>query len=214
MRNRFGSLSIYALTLGAGLISTSFPGGAQAPTPGSLFRPGANLADSSRDVRASQVGDIVTILVSENVSAVASGATNASRKSSATANVTSLAGVSSVRIAKLGNLLGTSGNQSLQGSGQTSRNMTVTTTLSALVVGVTPAGNLLVQATKDISVNSERQTMVVEGMVRPEDLTSGNVVQSQQVADLQVHVNGKGVVGDAVRRPHGLYRLLLGLLPF
>jgi flagellar L-ring protein precursor FlgH len=31
---------------------------------------------------------------------------------------------------------------------------------------------------------------------------------------MEIHVNGKGVVGDAVRRPNVLYRFLLGLLPF
>jgi flagellar basal body L-ring protein FlgH len=51
-------------------------------------------------------------------------------------------------------------------------------------------------------------------MVRPSDLTTANTVLSNQVADLQVQVNGKGVVGDAIRRPHFMYRMLLGLLPF
>jgi hypothetical protein len=39
-------------------------------------------------------------------------------------------------------------------------------------------------------------------------------VRSDRLANLEIHVNGKGVVGDAIRRPHFLYRLLLGLLPF
>jgi flagellar L-ring protein precursor FlgH len=39
-------------------------------------------------------------------------------------------------------------------------------------------------------------------------------VLSTQVANLQIRVNGKGVVGDAIKRPFFLYRLLLGLLPF
>jgi len=31
---------------------------------------------------------------------------------------------------------------------------------------------------------------------------------------MELRINGKGVVGDAIRRPNFLYRLLLGLLPF
>jgi len=31
---------------------------------------------------------------------------------------------------------------------------------------------------------------------------------------MEIQVNGKGVVADAVRRPNFLYRMLLGLLPF
>jgi flagellar L-ring protein precursor FlgH len=45
-------------------------------------------------------------------------------------------------------------------------------------------------------------------------VSTTNTVTSAQIANLEVSVNGKGVVGDAVRRPFILYRLLLGLLPF
>ena len=54
----------------------------------------------------------------------------------------------------------------------------------------------------------------MHGLVRAADLNPFNVVPSNRVADLQVKVNGKGVVGDAVKRPFILYRILLGLLPF
>ncbi len=51
-------------------------------------------------------------------------------------------------------------------------------------------------------------------MIRPVDLTTNNIISSNQIANLSLQINGKGVVGDAIRRPHFLYRLLLGLLPF
>jgi flagellar L-ring protein precursor FlgH len=50
--------------------------------------------------------------------------------------------------------------------------------------------------------------------VRPADLGPNNVVPSDLIAQLEVSVNGKGVVGDAIRRPFILYRVLMGLLPF
>jgi flagellar L-ring protein precursor FlgH len=181
------------------------------PSPGSLYNPGGRLAASTRDLRASEVGDIVTILVNDNASAVATGATNTSRKSSANSSITSLAGPTGVRLA---NLLGATGAQQLQGQGQTSRNMTLTTNISVRVTEVTPNGALMVEGLKNIGVNSEKQSIIVHGMVRPTDLTVANTVTSDQVANLSIQVNGKGVVGDAIRRPHFLYRLLLGLLPF
>src|SRR5215469_7440141 len=85
-------------------------------SPGSLYIPGGRLAASTRDLRASDVGDIVTILVNDNASAVATGATNTSRKSSANSNITALAGPTGARLA---NLLGVTGAQQLQGQGQT-----------------------------------------------------------------------------------------------
>jgi flagellar L-ring protein precursor FlgH len=187
--------------------------GGLGASPGSLFSASGRLNDSTRDLRASQVDDVITIVVTETVSAVASGVTNTSRKSSATNSITSLAGTLAAGN-PLGNLVGLSNAQQLQGTGQTSRNMSISTTLSATVVDVTPNGTLVVEGLKDISVNSEKQTIRVRGLVRPADLNTANAVPSTRVANLQVQVNGKGVVGDAIKRPFFLYRILLGLLPF
>lgn len=182
-----------------------------AQSTGSLFVAGGRLVDFARDASASQVGDIVTILVNDTASALASGVTNTSRKTSVSSNITSLAGSTS---AKLASLLGANGDVELAGQGQTSRNMTISTTISARVIQVTPNGSLLVEGMKDIGVNSEKQSITLRGLIRPLDLTTGNTISSNQIANLSIQVNGKGVVGDAVRRPHFLYRLLLGLLPF
>ena len=187
--------------------------GGMGASPGSLYTASGSLADSTRDLRASQLNDIVTVVVNENASAVASGVTNTARKSSATNSIASLAGTLAAGN-PLANLANLSNAQQLQGTGQTSRNLTLLTTISARVVDVTPNGTLVIEGKKDIAVNSEKQTITVRGLVRPSDLTTANTVQSNFVADLQVHVNCKGVVGDAVKRPFFLYRLLLGLLPF
>ena len=65
-----------------------------------------------------------------------------------------------------------------------------------------------------VQVNSENQRITVRGVIRPVDLQPNNSIPSNQIGQLEVRVNGKGVVNDAVRRPFFLYRLLLGLLPF
>ena len=77
-----------------------------------------------------------------------------------------------------------------------------------------PNGCLVVEATKNVEINGERQTITVRGVVRPADIDPTNSIQSNRLGELDVRVNGKGVVGDAIRRPFILYRLLLGLLPF
>jgi flagellar L-ring protein precursor FlgH len=180
-------------------------------SPGSLYSASGRLADNARDVRASEVNDIVTIIVNEAASAVVSGVSNSSRKSSVAASITAAYGVTTP---KLNNLLGLTNDTELAGSGTTSRNLALSTTISARVVEVQPNGNLVIEGTKDIGVNSDKQSITVRGIVRPADLSSANMVNSVQVANLQVKVTGKGVVGDAIRRPNFLYRLLLGLLPF
>ena len=62
--------------------------------------------------------------------------------------------------------------------------------------------------------NSERQWILVRGVIRPSDLGPANSIRSEKIAGFEIRVNGKGVVGDAIRRPNFLYRLILGLLPF
>jgi flagellar basal body L-ring protein FlgH len=54
----------------------------------------------------------------------------------------------------------------------------------------------------------------MRGVIRPYDVSALNTILSDQVAELELTVNGKGVVGDAIRRPNFLFRLLRGLLPF
>ena len=182
-------------------------------TPGSLFITNGRLADGVRDVRAGQLYDLITIIVSDNSSAVSTGGTNTARKSSVSASVNSLFGPKSPAGA-LPNLANATNNTQLQGQGTTSRGTTLSTTVTAEVTSVLPNGNLVVKGEKEISVNSEKQIITVQGIVRPDDLSPVNSVPSDRVARMEILVNGKGVVNDAVKRPFVLYRLLLGLLPF
>jgi flagellar L-ring protein precursor FlgH len=189
---------------------------ARAPndsSPGSLWSSSGLFTDLARDLRASRIDDTVTVLVAENASAVSSGDVQSSRTSSAKSNVAALAGVTKAS-GPLANLLGVSSDQQLKGAGSTSRQAVLSTVLGTRVVRVLPNGNLVVEGVKEIRVSAEQQVITVRGVVRPADLSPDNVVRSDHVAQLEVSVNGKGVVGDAVRRPFVLYRLLMGLLPF
>lgn len=182
-------------------------------SPGSLYNSGGRLADGFRDLRASHTYDLVTILVSDKASAVSTGGTNTSRKSNVKASVTSLFGPKSATSA-LSNLATATNNQQLQGQGTTSRESTLTTTVTAEVTDVLPNGNLVIQGQKEIAVNAEKQVITVRGIIRPDDLSPTNSIPSDRVARMEILVNGKGVVNDAVKRPFILYRILLGLLPF
>lgn len=188
---------------------TAVPGAAA----GSLFSPAARFADLAGDVRAAQVDDLVTILVAESASAVARGTVKTSRQSGVKSSVSALAGLTRA-VGPLANLAGVDSTTKLDGQGATSRETTLNTTLSARVTHVLPNGYLVVEGSKDVQVNSEHQVVTVRGVLRPADLATGNLVRSERLAQMEVRINGKGVLGDAVRRPMILYRLLLGLLPF
>jgi flagellar L-ring protein precursor FlgH len=180
---------------------------------GSLWSPSSRLADLGRDLRASQVDDLVTIVVAENASAVSTGTVKSARTSSVNNSITALANTTSPKGA-LANLAKLSGSTALDGQGTTARNTTLTATLTARVTRQLPNGYLVVEGLKVVQVNGERQTVTVRGVIRPADLSPDNSIQSNRLAQMEVNINGKGVVNDSIHRPMFLYRLLLGLLPF
>jgi flagellar L-ring protein FlgH len=173
------------------------------------------MTDLTRDPKASRVDDVVTVIVAESASAVTTGATKTARVSSATAAVSGIPGIKSpAAIALTSAVPKISSDTQLNGQGTTSRSTTLTTNLTARVVHVLPNGFLVIEGTKNVQINSEWQTVTVRGVIRPADLTAVNTVPSERVAQLEVKLDGKGVIKDAIRRPNFLYRLLLGALPF
>jgi flagellar L-ring protein FlgH len=185
----------------------------QPPTEGSVWTPVAQFADLGRDLIASRVNDLVTIVVTEQASAVSTGASQTSRQSSLAVSVPSLVGIKSPTGA-MANLVNMTGANALNGNGTTSRQTTISTTVSARVTHVLPNGYLVLEGSKSVQINSESQVIVVRGIVRPADLAHDNSVPSDRLAQMEIQLNGKGVVGDAIRRPNALYRFLMGILPF
>src|SRR6201999_1552868 len=95
-------------------------------SPGSLWTPGSRLTDAARDVRASQIDDLLTVVVSEQASAVTSGTTKTQRSSSSKNSVAALAGLTKAT-GPLANLANMTGDTQLAGQGTTSRSTTLTT---------------------------------------------------------------------------------------
>lgn len=184
----------------------------QAIQPGSLWTPTSLFSNLTSDLRARRVGDIVTILVQENLSAVSSGTTKTQRTSSLQANITAAAGITKPT-GSLANLANAATTSALNGQGTTTRATTLNATMSAVVMQVLPNGSLVIQGTKNVKINSENQVLGLRGLVRPVDLDNTNTVSSDRVAQMDLQVNGKGVVADQVKRPFILYRLLMDILP-
>jgi len=184
----------------------------QTIQPGSVWTPTALFSDLSSDLRARRVGDIVTILVREKASAVSSGTVKTQRNSSLQASISAAGGITRptgplVNLAKAGT------SSALDGQGATTRDTTLTASISTVVTQVLPNGSLVIQGTKNVKINTENQVLGLRGIVRPVDLSAGNIVSSDRVAQMDLQVNGKGVVGDSVKRPFILYRLLMDRLP-
>src|SRR5579883_1952831 len=100
------------------------PAAPTQPAPGSLWSAATRFGELGSDVRAAQVDDLVTVVVNENASAVATGATKTARASTANSQISALAGPKSPGGAAQ-NLLNLNGSQSLNGQGTTSRTTTI-----------------------------------------------------------------------------------------
>lgn len=180
---------------------------------GSMWSSTALFSNLGMDTKASRVDDLVTIVVNETFSAVATGDVKTQRNSSAQAAVTAAGGITRAA-GPLANLVKSNTATQLQGQGETSRGAVLTANMSARVTQVLPNGYLVIEGTKRVQVSSENQVVTVRGVIRPVDLDPTNTISSNRIAQMEVQVNGKGVVNDSIRRPNFLYRLILGILPF
>ena len=180
---------------------------------GSLYTDKSYLSELGRDPKAAVVGDLVTIRVVEQASALTTGGSSSSRSSEANNSIGSLFGVLNPA-GTLANLARSTGESTLDGQGTTSRRTSVTATITAHVTHVMPNGNLVIEGVKEVLVNSERQVVWLRGMARQVDLLPDNSVRSDRIAMMELRINGRGIVNDAIRRPNLLMRIFKKILPF
>jgi len=90
----------------------------------------------------------------------------------------------------------------------------VSLNLAAQVIEVLPNSVLVVQASRDITLGNDRQTVILRGLVRPGDLAANNSISSSSVANLEVEIKGKGAVAEASRQPNVVVRTLLKIFSF
>ncbi len=187
------------------------------PSEGSLWADGG----STRlfvDMRAREVGDLVTVEISETPSAKLDANTKTSRDSSIEAGITDLLGYMKGLQLKHDKLDRTSMfkanfKPSFDGKGSSDRSGTVIASITARVVQVLPNGNLYISGKREVRVNNETQYITISGIIRPEDIQQNNVIQSTYIADARVEYTGKGVIADK-QRPGWLMRILDHVWPF
>ena len=168
--------------------------------------------------KATQVGDILTVAIYEQASAEKEASTLADRSSSASLGVPNLFGLEKSLISKNPNvdaskLISASSSNEFEGIGSTSREEKLSATLTTQVVNVLPSGNLRIQGSKTVRVNHEDQVIRLSGIVRPEDITASNMIDSKYVLDAKIEYLGKGVLTDNQKQGWGL-RIMNTIWPF
>ena len=156
------------------------------------------------DKRATSVGDIITIVVSETSSASKNNQTKTEKNSSLSAAIASFLyspGESGL-LTKKGQLPAIQYNSDIKhdGGGSINNTETVVAKIAVRIVDVLPNHNLVVEGRRETAFSGEKQTIVLRGTVRQDDVTSVNTVFSYNVADATIQIIGKGAVTDTQRK--------------
>ncbi len=181
-------------------------------TMGSLWLADGALVDVNSDYKAHVVGDIVTLLVVEQTSAQSTGDVNSQRTFQTNSAITALPG--KLKTGGVNPLFGANSSTALKGQGETDAGSTLNTTLSGHVIALLPNGNMVVEAQRFLLINSQHETMMVRGVLRPGDIGPNNTAPSTALSNLEIELKGKGVVTDSIKQPNPIMRTLLWLIGF
>jgi flagellar L-ring protein precursor FlgH len=179
----------------------------QPASANSLWRVGARAFFN--DQRASRVGDILTVNIDIDDSAKTTNATSSSRTSGVNAGVPHFFGLETT-LGKImpgaydpENMIGTKSSTSNAGAGQVNRSEKISLTIAAVVSGVMPNGNLVIQGTQEVRINGELRKLTVAGIVRPEDISSANTIRHTQIAEARISYGGRGDISRVQKTPAG-----------
>lgn len=183
------------------------------PTAGSIWIDSGRLTRITTDVRAMRPHDLISVVVSENLNASTDGSVKNSRASNASSQVSALFGTLHPGNA-FQNLVNQNSTAGLNAQGTTATNSSLSTTLGGQVIEVLPNGMLVIEAARQVEFSEQTQTIVLRGLVRPEDISQQNQVLSTAISSLELEVRGKGIISDYTHRNNPLVRLLHQILIF
>jgi flagellar L-ring protein precursor FlgH len=181
--------------------------------PGSIWTDSGRLTRMTTDVRAMRPHDLIQVVVAENLAASTDGTVKNSRASNATSGISGLLGTLKTGNA-LQNIITQNSSAGLNAQGTSATDSSLSTTFGGQVVEVLPNGMLVVEAARQVEFSQQTQTILLRGLVRPEDISQQNQVLSTAISSLELEVRGKGIINDYTHRQNPLVRLLQQLLIF
>lgn len=186
------------------------------PAFGSLYTD--RTPDFYQDLRARNVGDIVVVEIVENSKAKKKNDTKAERTNEFSAKIPYFLGYASGFRREAGSkstdpLVGADFKSKHDAKAELKKEDSMTSSIGCTVIEKLPNGNLVVRGSRELQVNGETQYIILEGVVRPSDISAANTVYSTQLADAKIYYTGRGVLTDK-QKPGWLARLLDHIWPF
>jgi flagellar L-ring protein FlgH len=170
----------------------------------SLYDAESGFTSLFSDRKATRVGDVLHILITETAQA----SQNATSTTSNTTDSKMGPGVGKLSFLPL---IGYSGQSAADSKGSTNRSGSFVGRVAVTIIGVTPSGNLLVEGSRNVTVLKDYQVIKLSGEVRPQDIAADNTVPSYKVANAMVSYTGSdplrpnGKVGIITRMLHWLF---------
>lgn len=160
---------------------------------GGLYGTGITLFS---DHRAHSIGDIVTIEIVETATASNEASTELKKDHSSSLDLS--AGTGALDFIPMAGYNSSNSND-YSGEGKTSRKGNLKAKITAVIREILPNGNLLIEGTRIVEINGEKQITVLTGVIRPADITPNNTVFSYNIADAQITYKGSGAVQSSQR---------------
>ncbi len=163
------------------------------------------------DNRAKRVGDIVTVIVSEETLIDNDEKSTTNNAASTSASVDNenfynglLHGLSNGRNAEFidrpANTIATDFTSDFSGKGTYDSERRVSLKLTAMIVEVLDNGNLVLEGKRDVEVNKENYILKLTGIARPIDIDTDNTIKSSQLSNVDFDLEGKGWLTRAGRK--------------
>jgi flagellar L-ring protein FlgH len=170
----------------------------------------------SKDQRARQVDDILTVKVNITDKANIDNETKRSRVMTEVSGIANFFGKPKVPIMNTPvptRIFTAYSNTTMDGKGSVNRSEALQTNVAGVVTQVLPNGNLVVEGKQEIRVNFEVRELIVAGIVRPEDIESDNTIDSSKIAQARIPYGGRGQITEMQQNRYG-EQFFNVLLPF
>lgn len=183
---------------------------AAAPPTGSLFS-AVSYRPAFEDPRARMPGDILTIQITERVTASQKSSSSIDRSGDISGSVSAFPLLKTPLLDKL--KTGAESSNSFAGKGGTESANTFSGSITATVLDVLPNGHLVIAGEKQIGVNENVDILRFSGTVDPKHIQPGNFLASTQVANARIQSRNRGAQGE-VQAIGWVSRFFLSLSPF
>ncbi len=171
------------------------------PEPnGSIFQTGRSIR-LFEDNKAFRIGDVLSVTLMESTNASKSAATNTDKDDEIDISASAIFGSTGPSIN--GNLALTNsldGERAFSGSGDSAQSNSLSGEIAVTVVDVLPSGNLVVRGEKIIGLNQGSEFIRISGIVRPQDVSTDNIVVSSKIANSRIFYGGGGVIAESNSR--------------